>query len=323
MQRAASGATRRTRTLRAALSRTFRRPIAVDVDRFHGYHDHRVPPSYRTTATAALTYDQLETHHREKIDAYLDILLDWNTRMNLTAIKDRPTAISRHVNDSLAVLPAMDRAAAQLSSPASGLRVVDVGSGAGLPGLIFATLRPEWSVTLLDSLNKRCTFNTAAAEAMGLDNVEILWSRAEDAGTNEATRECFDIATARAVAEVRTLAELCLPLIKVGGYWVAPKGPDPEAEVRDGMRAIDILGGDVDGMRIETIAGTGQDMERTEPGLPPRDGSIDGGNDDGMTTFSDELTEKKPEFTVVTVHKARPTPAGYPRKANAIKKRPL
>jgi 16S rRNA (guanine527-N7)-methyltransferase len=209
--------------------------------------------------------------------------------MNLTAIKDRPTAVSRHINDSLAILPAMDNAVANTSNP-NRPRIVDVGSGAGLPGLVFATLRPAWSVTLLDSLNKRCTFNTAAAEAMGLTNVDILWSRAEEAGNNPAYREQFDVATARAVAEVRTLAELCLPLIKVGGYWVAPKGPDPESEVQEGVRAVQELGGDVDGLHIERLGSSGR-----------------GG----------------PAFTVVTVSKARETPAAYPRKANAIKKRPL
>jgi len=154
-------------------------------------------------------------------------------------------------------------------------------------------------VTLLDSLNKRCTFNTAAAEAMGLGNVDILWSRAEEAGINPAYREQYDIATARAVADVRTLAELCLPLIKVGGYWVAPKGPDPEAEVRDGLRAVEELGGD--DISIQRLGNKkNEEIEENQEGT--RDG---------------------PEFTVVTVFKARSTPSSYPRKANAIKKRPL
>jgi len=174
--------------------------------------------------------------------------------------------------------------------------------GAGLPGLVFATLRPEWSVTLLDSLNKRCTFNTAAAEAMGLGNVDILWSRAEEAGINPAYREQYDIATARAVADVRTLAELCLPLIKVGGYWVAPKGPDPEAEVRDGLRAVEELGGD--DISIQRLGN--KKNEENEEIEENQEGTRDG-----------------PEFTVVTVFKARSTPSSYPRKANAIKKRPL
>ena len=180
--------------------------------------------------------------------------------------------------------------------------------GAGLPGLVFATLRPEWSVTLLDSLNKRCTFNTAAAEAMGLGNVDILWSRAEEAGINPAYREQYDIATARAVADVRTLAELCLPLIKVGGYWVAPKGPDPEAEVRDGLRAVEELGGD--DISIQRLGNKkneeNEENEEIEEIEENQEGTRDG-----------------PEFTVVTVFKARSTPSSYPRKANAIKKRPL
>ena len=137
---------------------------------------HRARRSRQVSGVAAgaLSYDRLDPLAREKIDNYLDILLDWNSKMNLTAIKDRPSAISRHINDSLAILPAMDRAV-ELSHAGAPVRIVDVGSGAGLPGLIFATLRPGWRVTLLDSLNKRCTFNTAAAEAMGLGNVDVLW----------------------------------------------------------------------------------------------------------------------------------------------------
>ena len=161
-------------------------------------------------------------------------------------------------------------------------------------------------MTLLDSLNKRCTFNTAAAEAMGLGNVDILWSRAEEAGINPAYREQYDIATARAVADVRTLAELCLPLIKVGGYWVAPKGPDPEAEVRDGLRAVEELGGDE--ISIQRL---GNKKNGENEGI------------EGIEENQEEGTRDGPEFTVVTVFKARSTPSSYPRKANAIKKRPL
>ena len=190
--------------------------------------------------------------------------------------------------------------------------------GAGLPGLVFATLRPEWSVTLLDSLNKRCTFNTAAAEAMGLGNVDILWSRAEEAGINPAYREQYDIATARAVADVRTLAELCLPLFKVGGYWVAPKGPDPEAEVRDGLRAVEELGGDE--ISIQRL---GNKKNGENEGIEGIEGVewIEG--IEGIEENQEEGTRDGPEFTVVTVFKARSTPSSYPRKANAIKKRPL
>jgi 16S rRNA (guanine(527)-N(7))-methyltransferase RsmG len=127
------------------------------------------------------TYSDLEVSQRGKIDRYLDILLDWNTRMNLTAIQDRQQAIERHINDSLAILPALD-ACLEYGQHA---KVIDIGSGAGLPGLVLATARPLWHVCLLDSLKKRCAFTTAAVEAMGLDNVEVVWSRAEDAGRDE------------------------------------------------------------------------------------------------------------------------------------------
>lgn len=125
------------------------------------------------------------------------------------------------------------------------------------------------------------------------------YSRAEDAGNDVAYRERFDVATARAVAEVRTLAELCLPLVRVGGYWVAPKGPGPEAEVHAGLHAIETLGGEAHGVCIDTMDTMGT-MELSGTG-----------------------GEGKPAFTVVTVRKASPTPAQYPRKANAMKKRPL
>ena len=240
----------------------------------------------RWQCQSVYTYGDLDTSQRNKIDAYLDILLDWNTRMNLTAIQDRGQAIERHINDSLAILPALDACVEHTKD----VRLIDIGSGAGLPGLVIATARPLWHVCLLDSLKKRCSFTTAAVDAMGLDNVNVLWSRAEDAGRDEHHRETYDIATARAVAEVRVLAELCLPCVRVGGHWVAPKGPRPEEEILQGHHAIQTLGGNVDTMCIETYSA-------------PTSGST--------------------AFTVLTVEKHAPTPTTYPRKPGSIKKKPL
>lgn len=243
------------------------------------------PRQHRQRWYSVQTYSDLEVSQRGKIDRYLDILLDWNTRMNLTAIQDRQQAIERHINDSLAILPALD-ACLEYGQHA---KVIDIGSGAGLPGLVLATARPLWHVCLLDSLKKRCAFTTAAVEAMGLDNVEVVWSRAEDAGRDEKHREVYDIATARAVAEVRVLAELCLPCVRVGGHWVAPKGPRPEEEITQGEKAIETMGGDVNTMRTDTYSA-------------PSSGTT---------------------FTVLTVKKHIPTPETYPRKPGSIKKKPL
>lgn len=247
-------------------------------------HTHTRVPRHRWQSHVQ-TYSDLEVSQRRAIDRYLDILLDWNTRMNLTAIQDRHQAIERHINDSLAILPALDACVGHEQHA----RIIDIGSGAGLPGLVIATARPMWRVCLLDSLKKRCAFTTAAMDAMGLENVEVVWSRAEDAGRDENHRESYDVATARAVAEVRVLAELCLPCVRVGGHWVAPKGPRPEEEIAQGHQAIQNLGGDIDSMRTDTYS-------------TPSSGTT---------------------FTVLTVKKVTPTPETYPRKPGSIKKKPL
>ncbi|PNH00601.1 Ribosomal RNA small subunit methyltransferase G [Tetrabaena socialis] len=115
--------------------------------------------------------------------------------------------------------------------PAASFRVVDVGTGAGLPGMVLAAARPQWKVTLLDSLRKRCDFLRQAAAVAGLTNVEVVWCRAEEGGQRPDLRQAYDLAVARAVAESRVLAELCLPFVRVGGTWVASKGPNPEVKL--------------------------------------------------------------------------------------------
>lgn len=207
-------------------------------------------------------------------------------------ITDRGEAIERHINDSLSLLPSLDEC--MQNTDTQDPRVLDVGSGAGLPGLVIATVRPEWKVTLLDSLNKRCTFNTAAADAMGLDNIDIVWSRAEDAGRDPQHREAYSIVTARAVAELRVLGELCLPFVRVGGYWIAPKGASPDKEIQDALAAIETLGGCVESL----------DVQRVESSVTPGDSS-------------------QTKRTVVIVKKTEKTLDKYPRKPGVPKKRPL
>jgi 16S rRNA (guanine527-N7)-methyltransferase len=245
------------------------------------------------SAFGRMRYEEgLGESERKKIDVYLDILMDWNeNRMNLTAIRDRDDAVQRHINDSLSLLPSLD--ACSLSSQTDQVSMIDIGSGAGLPGLVIATVRPTWRICVLDSLQKRCTFVSAAVEAMGLENVDVVWSRAEDAGRNEMYREKFTIATARAVAELKVLAELCLPFVTVGGYWVAPKGPRPEKELHDSLRAVSVLGGDVDTIQVSQV---------------------------DSSAASDDADS---QFTVVKVCKTRDTPSAYPRKPGTPKKSPL
>ena len=229
---------------------------------------------------------------RRWLDRYLDRLLD--AQFNLTAIKSREEAIERHVEDSLALLPAVERCAQQASSSSSSLgapgeggkvKLIDVGSGAGMPGLVLALKHDNWDVTLLDSLRKRCDFLSAASE--DLDNVSVRWGRAEDVGRDEAHRGRHHVATARAVAEMRVLAELCLPLVSVGGFLVAAKGPEPDQEVEAAMPALEKLNAELVG--IEPVQSFGDHGQRT----------------------------------VVIVRKRGETPNRYPRQAGTPKRKPL
>eukprot|EP00242_Pyramimonas_sp_CCMP2087_P004013 CAMPEP_0198214630 /NCGR_PEP_ID=MMETSP1445-20131203/42874_1 /TAXON_ID=36898 /ORGANISM="Pyramimonas sp., Strain CCMP2087" /LENGTH=238 /DNA_ID=CAMNT_0043889903 /DNA_START=468 /DNA_END=1184 /DNA_ORIENTATION=- len=236
--------------------------------------------------------DSLSATQKQQIDRFLDILLDVNKGMNLTAIRDKQEAYTRHVGDSLALLPILDASVqtAILKDPSQTPKIMDVGSGGGIPGIILAISRPEWQVTLLDTLGKRIDFVNEAAAALGLTNVVGLWARAEDAGKNLnglKQREVYHVVTARAVAEMRVLAELCLPLARVDGFLVAYKGANPDEEIAAASMAITSMGGTL--LRVV-----------------PVDSEAPGGS-----------------RTAVVIHKSAPTPSMYPRRAGLPNKRPL
>lgn len=162
-----------------------------------------------------------------------------------------------------------------------------MGSGAGLPGLVLAIARPDWQITLLDSLTKRTRFLEAAVAALGLANVSVVCVTAEDAARQPQLRDSFHVVTARAVAETRILAELCLPFVRPGGLWVAPKGADPATELEAGASALQQLGGELVGVpRVNSVGPWGQ-------------------------------------RTAILVRKVQPTPEAYPRSAGRPRKRPL
>lgn len=166
--------------------------------------------------------------------------------MNLTAVREANAVMERHIEDSLAIIPPIkDSSLSHCSPPCQNLSLVDVGSGAGLPGLVLAIACPEWKVTLMESMNKRCVFLEHAVSHVGLSNVEVVRGRAENLGQDVCFREKYDVAVARAVAEMRILAEYCLPLVRVGGLFVAAKGHDPQTEVKNAEKAIQILGASV------------------------------------------------------------------------------
>lgn len=171
-----------------------------------------------------------------RIARYHQLLADWNTRINLTGDTGFATSLDRHYLDSLAPLRY-----GQLFSP--GASLIDVGSGAGFPGLPLAIARPDLQVTLLDSLQKRIGFLQAVVQELGLTNVRLIHSRAEDGGRDSALREQFDLAVARAVAPLPVLCELLLPFVRVGGRMICYKGPSAQEELQAGQKAAHLLGG--------------------------------------------------------------------------------
>ncbi|KAJ4850061.1 hypothetical protein Tsubulata_034421 [Turnera subulata] len=212
-------------------------------------------------------FETLNSRQKEQIRLYVDTLLDWNQRMNLTAVTDFDEVMKRHVDDSLAILPHIrDTYASHCDGSIDNLTLVDVGTGAGLPGLILAIACPGWKVTLLESMKKRCMFLENAIGVAGLSNTEVVRGRAEDLGQNALYREKFDVAVARAVAEMRILAEYCLPLVRVGGLFVAAKGHDPQVhciceqeEVQNAKRSIQLMGASLLGLcSVESHSPHGQ-----------------------------------------------------------------
>jgi 16S rRNA (guanine527-N7)-methyltransferase len=181
--------------------------------------------------------------------------VEWNQRFNLTAVTDYEQVQVRHFADSLTCLlgsPAI-LAAARARSPWS---LVDVGAGAGFPGLPIKIVWPEAKLTLIESIGKKCSFLEHIVGELGLTGVTVLNARAEEAGQDQAHRERYDLVLARAVADMPVLAEYCLPLARRGGLVVAQKGDDVEAEVVRAERAIMLLGGTLEKVKRVEVPGT-------------------------------------------------------------------
>jgi len=206
----------------------------------------------------------------------IDLVLDWNQRMNLTAIRDPEEAYEKHLLDCLIPLCHVHPEG----------KVCDVGSGAGFPGLVWASALPEVQFILIEPIAKRCTFLNAAKNELNLANVTVINGRAEEFGKNRDYREQFDICVSRAVANMSTLSEYCLPLVKQGGKFIAYKSEKAEEEMKSAEGAIKKLG--------------------------------------GMT--EDILSFQLPngdERKLVIIGKTKPTPKQYPRKAGTPAKEPL
>lgn len=219
-----------------------------------------------------LTDLQLEQFYR-----YMNILIEWNKFMNLTGITKPEEIITKHFIDSLTVLDKIDKDA----------NIIDVGTGAGFPGIPIKIAFPDTKVVLLDSLNKRIKFLNEVIEKLELKNIETIHGRAEEFGKNKKYREKYDIAVARAVAPLNVLLEYLMPFVKINGKCLCMKGSSSEEEIKKGERAVKILGGEL--IKTEEFFIPKTDMKRK----------------------------------IVQVNKNKETNNKYPRKAGTPSKEPL
>ena len=214
-----------------------------------------------------------------KFEKYMESVLSWNGKVNLTAITDRSEFITKHFIDSLCCLDHQQFQDAKT--------VIDIGTGAGFPGLPLAIVSPDKEFLLVDSLNKRIKILNEIIEELGLENVRAVHGRAEELARRKEYREKFDICVSRAVSRLSVLSEYCLPFIRKNGWLIAYKGPDADHEVEDASKALGILGG-----KVMEISNT--DMQKF--GVSHR---------------------------IVYIRKTMNTPGTYPRKAGTPDKKPL
>ena len=184
-----------------------------------------------------------------RLRSYAAALLEWNEKINLTAITEPSEVVYKHFYDCMLFLKNVE--------VKKTAKVVDVGTGAGFPGMVLKIMRPDIELTLLDSLNKRLIFLEDVLKRTNLE-ATLLHSRAEEAGQNAKYRESFDIATARAVAAMNVLCEYCLPLVKKNGIFVAMKGPSAKEELESAANAIKLCGGEFKQLLGETLTGEEQ-----------------------------------------------------------------
>ncbi len=186
----------------------------------------------------------LQESMADQLDRYAELLVEWNEKINLTAITDPKDIVVKHFVDSLLLTKAIDLP--------EGASLIDVGTGAGFPSVPVSVLRSDIKLTLLDSLNKRLVFLQELCKEIGVKSATVH-ARAEDGGKDKKYREKYDFACARAVASLRNLSEYCLPFVKVGGAFIALKGPDWKEELAEAKNAIGTMGGKVEKVEEFTL----------------------------------------------------------------------
>lgn len=218
---------------------------------------------------------ELEENQIEKFYNYMNLLLEWNEKINLTAITEPNEVILKHFIDSATIIKYIE----------NNMSIVDVGTGAGFPGIPLNIIKNNAKYTLVDSLNKRINFLNEVIEKLGLQNINTVHSRIEDFAKNN--KEKFDIATSRAVASLNVLLEYLLPLVKVGGICICMKGSNAKEEIENASKALEILGGKIE--KIEEIILPNSDIVRN----------------------------------IIIVRKIKSTPNKYPRKAGTPSREPI
>lgn len=221
--------------------------------------------------------EEIDDNKIQKFYDYMNLLVEWNKKINLTAITEEKDIILKHFVDSLTVLKYIKE----------NKSIVDVGTGAGFPGIPLAIMNESLKITLVDSLNKRINFLNEVCSKIMLKNTKAIHSRAEEFGQDNNYRESYDIAISRAVSNLTVLAEYLLPLVKVGGKIICMKGPDIEEELKQAKSAIDILGGKFE--RCDNFCLPKSDISRN----------------------------------IIIINKIKETPKKYPRKAGTPVKTPL
>lgn len=221
---------------------------------------------------------QLNNVQLEQFDKYFKLLIEWNEKINLTAITDEQGVAVKHFADSLALFNYID--------VPIGASIIDVGTGAGFPGIVLKIARPDINLTLLDSLNKRLVFLQKVLDETGLE-AKLVHSRAEDGAKRLEYREKYDFAVSRAVAQLNVLSEYCLGYVKKCGKFIALKGPNADGEIMNAKKALQTLGGKL------------------------------------INTYSFELPQDGGSRNILEILKNNATPSKYPRNSGKIKAQPL